>query len=211
VYPLYTSPAHTVAQMVFLAERYRDEPAIMAWDLRSEGDADYAEDGPSGGFARRTVLTWLAETAALIREHDDRHLITAGWLHDAESTAPYVDFVSFQHWDDAIRLRERIAAIRAQTNGPILLEAFGYSTYLLTPLQQGQRLQEAIQVAEYDGLAGWLIWTAFDFPPDATCQEPDCPDPDGGQNHFGLWGAGYEPKIGLGLVRIALYDPARVP
>src|SRR5687767_11059347 len=40
-YPLYSNPAHTELQTRYLVERYRDEAAILAWDLRNEGDIDY--------------------------------------------------------------------------------------------------------------------------------------------------------------------------
>ncbi len=67
-YPLYASPEHSIAQMIFLADRYRGEAAIMAWDVRSEGDTDYSPSGSAGAqYTRHEVLSWLAETAALIR------------------------------------------------------------------------------------------------------------------------------------------------
>lgn len=197
-HPLYSSPPHNSAQVAFLVGRYREEAAILAWDLRNEGDLDYTAEG---GFDRHAVLSWLAQTAALVREHDGRHLITAGWHHDAEATIPYVDFVSFHHWDDALRLRMRIALLRSQTDKPILLEEFGYSTYHFDPYEQSRLLREAIQAAQFEGIAGWLIWTAFDFPPEATCIPPACPDPDSAEHHFGLWTVDYAPKPALNMIR----------
>ncbi len=204
-YPLYSSPAHINEQTAFLVERYRDEAAILAWDLRNEGDIDYLPIGDiGGGFAREEVLTWLAETAALVRAVDDRHLITAGWFRDAEATIPFVDFVSLHHWDDASTLRERIAQLRGYTDKPILLEEFGYSTYQLDEAQQSRFLREAIQAAEYDGLAGWLIWTAFDFPTDVTCLPPACPSEDSIQHHFGLWRTDHTPKMALDVLEVLI-------
>lgn len=40
--PLYTDWAHYDAQTVYLVRRYRNEPAILAWDLCNEGDLDYS-------------------------------------------------------------------------------------------------------------------------------------------------------------------------
>ncbi len=211
-YPLYTAPEHSIAQITFLVERYRDEAAILAWDLRNEGDVDYWPVGDlGGGFARDDVLNWLGETAALVRAHDERHLITAGWLRDAEATIPYVDFVSFHHWEEAQRLRERVLALRGYTDKPIVLEEVGYSTYLMDEVAQGRLLREAIQAAEYDGLAGWLIWTAFDFPPAVACDPPACPAADGPELHFGLWNGDYTPKMALSVVRVLAQSAYRQP
>lgn len=208
-HPLYTSPDHTNAQTVFLVERYRDEPAILAWDVRNEGDLDYDPNNNAVAQAtREDVLTWLAGITELVRAHDPHHLITAGWFRDEAATIPYVDFVSFHHWDNAITLRLRTASLRQLTDKPILLEEFGYSTFNTEEVQQGQLLNAAIQAAEVDGLAGWLIWSAFDFPLEATCTPPACPSIDSIQHHFGLWRTDYEPKIALGLVRIAMYAAA---
>ena len=204
-YPLYNSPAHSVAQTRFLVERYRAEAAILAWDLRNEGDIDYeAVGGHGGAFPRETVLTWLARTAAAVRALDANHLITAGWLRDETATLPYVDFVSFHHWDDALRLRARVALLASATAKPILLEEVGYSTYGLDEAQQAAFLRDALQAAEFDGVVGWLIWTAFDFPLEATCLPPDCPSQDSLEHHFGLWRVDYSPKPALTSVRVLM-------
>jgi len=207
-YPLYTNPLHTQEQITFLVERYRDEAAILAWDLRDKGDLDYRSVREGGRiFDREVVLTWLAGTAEAVRGLDPHHLITAGWSQDAEATIPYVDFVSFHHWDDVIRLRARVAVLRSLTEKPILLEEFGYSTYYFDPAEQSRLLREAIQAADYDSLAGWLIWTAFDFPLDATCIPPACPSLDSPEHHFGLWQADYTPKVAASVVQVLVAQP----
>ena len=119
-------------------------------------------------FPRSTVLNWLAVTSERVRQLDSNHLITAGWLFDAESTAPFVDFVSFHHWLDAAELSRRITTIRAATEKPILLEEFGFSTYTRSEDDQARLMAENIDLAEGEGLLGWLVWTALDFPLDAT-------------------------------------------
>ena len=125
---------------------------------------------------------------------DTNHLITAGWLHDSESTAPYVDFVSFHHWEDAGRLREMLTTIRSKTDKPLLLEEFGFSTFRMSLDEQARRTTEVAGAAEAEGLLGWLIWTAFDFPLDATCVQPACPSADNAEHHFGLWYSDHSPK-----------------
>lgn len=200
-YPLYSDPAHTRTQTAFIVLRYRNEAAILAWDLRNEGDIDYGSNNPlNTRFSRETVLIWLAQTSEQVRDLDPNHLITAGWLFDAESTAPYVDFVSFHHWQDATELARRIQALGEATDKPILLEEFGFSTFRVGEEEQARLIGENIRVAaEYD-LIGWLVWTAFDFPLDATCTPPACPSQDNGEHHFGLWRTDYTPKPAVDIV-----------
>ena len=190
---LYIDRDHT--QTRFIIERYRDEAAIMAWDLRNEGDIDYgSQNWFAARFTRLQVLDWLAATSTFVRELDDRHLITAGWLHDSQSTIPAVDFVSFHHWGAAAALSRRILALRDYTDKPILLEEFGYSTYTMTPEEQAANTRQVIETAESQHLAGWLVWAAFDFPLDATCLLSPCMSADNAEHHFGLWYADYTEK-----------------
>jgi len=55
---------------------YRDEPAIMAWELANEPRGDYNKAG---------FNVWLAETAAFIKSLDRNHLVTTG----CEGETPY--------------------------------------------------------------------------------------------------------------------------
>jgi hypothetical protein len=196
VFPLYQNPSHVQEQTRLIVERYRDEPAILAWDLRNEGDIDYGSIAPlgQGRFNREAVLEWLRQTSAQLRTLDPNHLITAGWLHDSAATAPNVDFISFHHWEDAERLRAWVVEIRAQTEKPILLQEFGYSTYQRTPEEQARLIREVVETSESLNLTGWLIWAAFDFPLDATCIPPACPSADNAEHHFGIWTSDYQPK-----------------
>jgi endo-1,4-beta-mannosidase len=194
-YPLYDNPLHIQLQTAFIVQRYRDEAAILAWDVRNEGDIDYGSNNPTRVlFPREKVLIWLEQASAQVRSLDPNHLITAGWLYDNEATIPYVDFVSFHHWGTADELRQRIINLRDQTSKPILLQEFGYSTFNVSEEEQARLIRENKELAETYELAGWMIWTAFDFPLDATCNPPACPDQENMQHHFGLWRTDYTPK-----------------
>ena len=183
-------------QTAYIVARYRDEPAIMAWDLRNEGDIDYRER-----FDKAQVIAWLEKTSQQVRALDPNHLITAGWLLDANATAPYVDFLSFHHWRSAGELQDRITALQAVTDKPLVLEEVGYSTLNRSPEEQAALLDQALAVAERNRLAGWLVWTAFDFPRDATCVPPFCPSPDNQEHYFGLWRVDYTPKPAVEVIR----------
>ena len=178
-YPLHDNPAYVQAQTTFIVERYRNEAAILAWDLRNEGDIDYGTISTVPAKAtREAVLNWLGETASLVRSLDSQHMITAGWLYDNEATIPYVNFVSFHHWIGEAEAYERILNLQEATDKPILLQEFGYSTQRMDEASQARTIGEVIDVVEKTHIAGWLIWTAFDFPTDATCVPPNCPSPD---------------------------------
>jgi hypothetical protein len=194
-YPLYDNPPHILAQTSFIVQRYRNEAAIWAWDLRNEGDIDYGtQNSMQGPFTRDSVLCWLDQTSALVRSLDANHLITAGWLHDSEATIPYVDIVSFHQWSGASDARKRIGTLQEATDKPVLLQEFGYSTQRVDLWTQANAVGEVIYAVEDANGAGWLIWTAFDFPTDATCVPPHCPSEDNMEHHFGLWYADYTPK-----------------
>jgi len=204
--PLYTNTTVAPDQTRFIINRYKDEPAILAWDLRNEGDIDYGSNDflHRAAFPREDVLNWLSQTSALVRSIDTNHLITAGWLHDSESTAPSVDFISFHHWTSADEMTKSVAEIRTKTDKPILLEEFGYSTFRYSLDDQSNLITSVAQAAQVDNLLGWLVWTAFDFPLDVTCQQPACPSADNAEHHFGLWYSNFTPKPVLEALRPSL-------
>ncbi|MEO1289446.1 MAG: glycosyl hydrolase [Chloroflexota bacterium] len=170
--------------------------------MRNEGDIDYGtHPNLQGNFDRETVLNWLNMTSQMIRVLDDNHLITAGWLYDAESTAPYVDFISFHHWTNSRELAERIATIQSATDKPILLQEVGYATFGRTEQQQANALDEVLTATENAGLLGWMVWTAFDFPREATCFPSPCQSVNNQEHYFGLWRTDYTPKPAVEVIR----------
>ena len=202
--PLYDNPEHVQEQTRFIVSRYQDEPAILAWDLRNEGDIDYGSRGIlETKFPRTQVLAWLGETADLVRKIDSNHLITAGWLHEAHSTAPYVDFISFHHWFSSEELERRITAIQLASDKPILLQEVGYSTHHanITPDVQAQLLGDIFQTVDEQGLLGWMIWTAFDFTITESCYPSPCQSPDNAEHDFGVWTVDYEPKPAVAMIQ----------
>lgn len=200
VYPLYSDVAYHQRERDFIVGRYRDEAAILAWDLRNEGDIDYGSHYAfPAKFYKTTVLSWLERTAQQVRALDSNHLITAGWLFDSPSTAPYVDFVSFHHWAGANQLAERITLIRAATDKPILLQEVGYSTQRVSPDEQARLLSEIITTSEQSGLTGWLVWAAYDFTVDRSCYPSPCESPNNAEHYFGVWDANGVAKAALAI------------
>jgi len=189
-HPLYTEADLPAVQTDFIVTRYLNEPAILGWDVRNEGDVDYIR-----GYARHAdVAAWLTRMAIDVRAHDPNHLITAGWEEDSNQTIDDVDFVSFHHWTTADALHSRIVALRGATGKPTVVEEIGYSTASAGETNQADYLQAALQTAETDHVAGWIVWQAFDTRPEWACNPPDCPGPDNAEYHFGLWRADGSPK-----------------
>lgn len=194
--PLYTDYDHYDNQTVYIIRRYRNEPAILAWDLRNEGDRDYgaqSEESPLI-FEQAEVLAWLAHASQLAREHDPYHLLTAGWWGDPLPTGPYVDILAFQSWDDeADQLQARLDQFKQAADKPLLLQAIGYSSLPAAPgeppaeARQAEALGQALRIVEAQAIAGWLVWTAFDFTP-----EPG--QPANKEHYFGMWRPDLSPK-----------------
>ncbi len=200
IHPLYTEPDSAAIQTEFIVARYRDEPAILGWDVRNEGDIDYVR----GYAAARDINHWLGDTINQVRALDTHHLVTAGWNEDLGATAGVVDFLSFHHWASASTLRSRADALHAITKKPILLEEVGYNTFGISEATQADLLKQVLDAADSSGLAGWIIWDAFDTTPANACSPPNCPGADNAEYHFGLWQADGSPKQAVTLIKARL-------
>lgn len=197
-YPLYDLPPHITAQTEFIAQRYANEPIIMAYDIRDGGDEDYRQ------YRKTEVLHWLDTMRGLLDENAPNQLITASWEENITDTIPYVDFVSFKHFGDVDSLRQKIAIVQASAGDkPILLSAVGYATYDSDELSQREAIYRAIEAIQRNELTGWVIWTAFDYPLTAICEDPNCPAQDNPANRFGIWNTSYFPKRALDAIRLA--------
>jgi mannan endo-1,4-beta-mannosidase len=77
----------------FVVPRYKDEPAIMAWELANE---------PRPGGNDAAFDRWIVETAALIKKLDPNHLVTTGseGLETFEKTHahPEIDYATIHVW-----------------------------------------------------------------------------------------------------------------
>lgn len=189
-----------LTQTQTIVQRYAHEPAILAWDVLDKGDAIYRLQGE---HLRVPLFTWLLQKIGVVRQFAPQHIVTAGWWQDAAATAPLVDMVSFQHYGDYEALRQEIAILRSEVpRKPILLAAIGYSTLTLSEQAQRNLLYQSFEEVRHNGLAGWVVHTAFDHPISATCgSQPDCTATD--NNHYGLYNTSYYPKLAIdGVKRI---------
>ncbi len=133
--------------------RYRDDPAIMSWQLANE-------PRPGGSLAKTdfaVFYAWIADTAKFIKKHDPNHLVSTGnegvmgCMESREcvirtNAVPAVDYLTFHIWPlnwswidpknlaktyDACEANTRkyIAAhlaIAGKLNKPAVAEEFGF-------------------------------------------------------------------------------------
>jgi mannan endo-1,4-beta-mannosidase len=160
----YTSPKAIALYEAYVAalvgrsnsitgKRYRDDPAIMAWQLANEPrPGGTASKAPFEAF-----YAWIARTAALIKKHDPNHLVSTGndgvmgCLESSDCVVKAhaskdIDYVTFHMWPlnwswidpanlDATfepglaKCRAYIDThikLAASLNKPLVLEEFGF-------------------------------------------------------------------------------------
>lgn len=68
--------AHIVNRVnTVTGKRYRDDPALMAWQLANEPRPGNSKAGP---VEKATYVKWIADTAHYIRSLDSRHMVSTG-------------------------------------------------------------------------------------------------------------------------------------
>jgi Cellulase (glycosyl hydrolase family 5) len=147
--------------------RFRDHPAILAWDLKNEPDLDYARAG------REVVDLWLLHTLQLARGYAPHQMITVGW-GSADAAAAFggsVDLLSFHDYLPPDGLLGRYALVRQAAPGrPVILGEFGLPTWNSPFFPNGHT--EAEQLSYYAAVlsamrstdaAGEMAWTLYDF------------------------------------------------
>ena len=149
-----------------LLARFRDHPAVLAWDLKNEPNNDYAASG------RAAVDAWLAHTARVARAADPNHLITIGWLGPdaAHALAGEVDLISFHFFAPADQLAAGYAGLRARAPGkPIAITEFGLPTWNSifpnghSEAEQARYYADILATVRASDATGTIAWTLYDF------------------------------------------------
>ncbi len=154
-------------QLQVLLSRFKNDPTILAWDLKNEPDRDYRTAG------QYLVNAWLTHIAYFARSYDSHHLLTIGWAtpQGAQAQIPLIDFVSFHYYAPAQELANAYTALRMMhPHVPIVLGEFGLPTWNSPFFPNGHT--EAEQATYYATIlrslretdsAGYLSWTLYDF------------------------------------------------
>ena len=148
-----------------IVSKFKDHPAILAWDVKNEPDLDFESRGEG------EVLYWLKSVIAQIRKADPNHLITIGWSSPeaAENLKEEVDFVSFHFYKAEEELEADFANLNKKINKPLVLQEFGMSSYngLWNPFGYDEQEQAAyhrrMQQFFQKNKLPFMSWTLYDF------------------------------------------------
>ncbi len=154
-------------QMQTLMTNFKDEPTILAWDLKNEPDQDWHSAGMT------MVNIWLAHIAHLARAYDDHHLLTVGWSTPvaAQTQIAGLDFVSFHYYAPAEQLQVAYKAIQAANPGlPVAMTEFGLPTWNSpffpnghTEAEQAEYYANLLLALRHTNSIGYIAWTLYDF------------------------------------------------
>ena len=151
--------------------RYKDEPAIMCWDLMNEPEIDNTRSDAAGN---PLAESWIAEMSAYVKSIDARHLVCSGGegFYDRDSVIdpaselaiPSIDFGTWHTYPDyhglspaqVVELVHRHAETANAADKPVLLQEFSYSHLHDDQPEAFQSWVDAIH--DDPDAAGWLFW-----------------------------------------------------
>ena len=203
-------------QLDALLTRFRDNPTILAWDLKNEPDRDYAAAGSDN------VNNWLRHTAWLARSLDPHHPLTIGWSTPAAALMlpNSSDFVSFHFYAPAVTLPAQLATIKsAVANRPVLITEFGLPTWNSpffpnghSEFEQAEYYADILNATRSGDVGGYLAWTLYDFTNVPATVAGRYPWQTGPQKYLGVLRADGTPKPAAKLLAPnASLDVVRVP
>lgn len=164
-----------------MVTRYKDSPAIMAWELANEPrcGADGVRNLPRSNNCGPAILSaWIDEMSAYIKSLDEHHLVTWGgegefnmqsddWAYagadggdfDHEITLPNIDFGVFHSypdwWSKTPEWTEQWikdhAAAGRKAGKPVVHEEYGW----LTPEARLENLGTVVNATRIEVLSRW--------------------------------------------------------
>lgn len=109
-----------------IVTRFKNHPAVLAWDIKNEPNLDFESRG------KEKVLAWLEHMILVIRNSDKENYITIGWsnLESASFLKDDLDFISFHYYEDVETFEEKYVKLKESIkNKPLVLGEFGLSSY----------------------------------------------------------------------------------
>lgn len=164
-----------------MVSRYRDSPAIMAWELANEPrcGGDSVRNLPrSADCSPATLFAWMDDMSTFIKSLDPDHLVTWGgegefnrqsddWAYagadggdfDHELTLPHIDYGVFHSypdwWSKTVDWTNQWivdhAAAGRQAGKPVVHEEYGW----LTPEARLQDLGTVANESRVEVVGGW--------------------------------------------------------
>ncbi len=153
-------------QLEGLLTRFKDHPALLAWDLKNEPDLDFKLHG------KKKVIQWLSYLIEKARVYDPNHLLTIGWSNpeSAINLSKELDFISYHYYREVSSLKLDMLKLReAVNNKPLVLQEFGipsdrkwYKPLGYSKDDQSEYLSEFKKEMEANNLP-YMLWTLYDF------------------------------------------------
>ena len=181
-------------------------PAVTLLDLKNEPDLDFDAHG------KGHVLAWLSTMATVARTAAPNVPLTIGWAASdaALELEELVDVVSYHDYAPVETSANRLAAIQAATDLPVMITEIGASSYTAalampsTPHKQAAYLSDRLQAL--DSADGVFVWTLYDFPNVDASAVGGSPWVQRLQSHFGLIRADGTEKPSAAIVSDAFHD-----
>jgi mannan endo-1,4-beta-mannosidase len=140
---------------------YRDDPAILGWQLGNEFDSFPGDRGLPYAEWEGRITDWSLEMAAFIKSIDPKHLvIDAGGNKDRLLASPHIDAMSlhlYEYWSKVAKRpywlsdQAREALAHARGKKPLLVDEFGLGTL--------ENVTELVGVVRDEGISGGLLWS----------------------------------------------------
>lgn len=141
---------------------YKDDPAILAWQLGNEFGSYYGDRGLPEEVWSPKILEWSLEMAAYIKSEDPNHLVMEAGGADKEAFIedPNIDIISehlYEYWNKVAGKPWRLAPfakeVREMSKGkkPLIIDEFGLGTT--------ENIKELINTIIDENIVGGLMWS----------------------------------------------------
>ena len=152
-----------------IVRRYRDEPAVMMWQLMNEAESK-TNFGSADPFA---LLSFAADVSGLIKSLDSDHLVSLGTVGGNHSgtaddayiylhAIPTIDVVEAHDYSvkkDLSYESKRCVTTAKRLGKPCFLGEVGLSLERFSEEERAQIIAAKLAAARAQGVAGVLIWS----------------------------------------------------
>lgn len=151
---------------ITIVSKFKDHPALLAWDIKNEPDLDFESRG------KTTVTSWLKRMTFLVKSIDKKHPVTIGWSNakSAIILKDKVDFISFHYYKKPADFKNTLTILQQKTTSKqVMLTEFGISSYQgFWNLFSGSENKQAeyyknMQQQLKKQHISFMSWTLYDF------------------------------------------------
>ncbi len=149
-----------------IVSRFKDHPALLAWDIKNEPDLDFDSRG------KINVTSWLKRMSVVVKSIDKKHPITIGWSNakSAVILKNKVDFISFHYYKKNVNFKNTYASLKKEISSKqIIVTEFGTTSYkgFWKPFGSSEDKQSKYYKYMQEQLSeqgiSFMSWTLYDF------------------------------------------------